>query len=238
MSLDRSRTFLALCQDAVSDLGITGGVIQSVTGNSSQELVRIVNWVARADLLIQNLWSDWNFLWTTDALTIASGADSFQTVKKFNDIDHLSLVLNPDLPGVSPFYPTWVEWDTFRVRWQNRVKTASPRPSNWTVDPAGKVWLSHYTTAATPAQISYWAAPVRMVNNNDTSPIPGIFDTIIVERAKIIYAQRENAVEILVGSTAEFTDQLDKLESSCLPAGRAARKSRNDRTTNHDGYVE
>lgn len=238
MSLDRSRTFLALCQDAVGDLGITGGVIQSVTGNSSQELVRIVNWVARADLLIQNLWSDWNFLWYTDTLTIPAGADTFQTTKAFNDIDHLSLVMNPDITGVSPSYPSWMEWDAFRVRWQNRVKTSNPRPTNWSVDPTGKIWLSHYATAAIPIQISYWVAPTRMVNNNDTSPIPGIFDTIIVERAKIIYAQRENAVEILVGSTAEFSDQLDKLESSCLPSARAARKSRNDRTTNFDGYVE
>lgn len=233
-----SRSFLALCQDAVSDLGIVGGVIQSVTGNTSQELVRMVNWVARADLYVQNLWSDWNFLWFRDSVTIAANADTFAVNNAFNDIDHLSLVINPNLTGISPSFPAWMDWEQFARTWQNKIKTPAPSPANWSIDPSGKIWLSHMTTAAVPASVAYWKQPVRMVNNTDTSPIPTIFDTIIVERAKTIYAQRENAIEILNGSTAEYMDTLDKLESSYLPSGRAARKSRNDRTTNPDAYVE
>lgn len=233
-----SRTFLALCQDVVADLGVVGGVIQAVTGNTSQELVRIVNWVARADLLIQNLWSDWNFLWVRDSVTIDANTDTFVVNNAFNDIDHLSLVLNPNVAGVSPTFPRWMDWNQFAMTWQNKIKTPSASPANWSIDPTGKIWLSHLTLAATPATVAYWKQPVRMVNNQDTSPIPTIFDTIIVERAKLIYAQRENAVEILTGSTAEYTDTLDKLESSYLPSGRAARKSRNDQTTNSDAYVE
>jgi hypothetical protein len=233
-----SRSFLALCQDVVADLGITGGVIQTVTANTSTELVRIVNWVARADILVQSLWSDWNFLWFKDVLTIGAGTDTFQTTKAFNDIDHRSLVFNPDITGVQPSYPVWMDWERFMVTWQNKIKTVNASPTCWSIDPSGKIWLSHLTLAALPAKLNYWTVPVRMVNGTDTSPIPTQYDTIIVERAKLLYAQRENAVEILTGSTAEYMDTLDKLESACLPNGRAARKSRNDSTTNPDGFVE
>lgn len=233
-----SRTFLALCNDVVSDLGVTGGVIQSVVGNTSIELVRIVGWVARADVLVQNLWSDWNFLWYKDSLTIPANVATFQTTLPFNDIDHLSLVLNPDLVGVNPSFPSWQPWPLFAAMWQNKIKTVNATPTCWSIDPSGKIWLSHITISSVTATLAYWKVPVRMTGNTDTSPIPTQFDTIIVERAKLLYAQRENAVEILTGSTAEYMDQLDKMESSCLPSGRATRKSQNDFTTNPDGFVE
>lgn len=236
--MQRSRPFLALCQDVVTDLGVTGGVIQSVIGNTSIELQRIVNWVARADVLIQSVWSDWNFLWFKDAITIAAGVDTFGVTYAFDDVDHLSLALNPDTTGTQTTYPNWMDWEYFAITWQNKPKTAVASPTNWSMDPSGTIWLSHYMLTSTPCFVAYWRVPVRMAANTDTSPIPAKFDSIIVERAKILYAERENAIEIMSGSSAEYTDTLDKLQSSCLPSGRAARKSRNDRTTNNDGFVE
>lgn len=238
-----SRPFIQLCRDVVTDLGVVGGVIQSVTGNTSIELQRIVNWVARADVLIQAMWSDWNFLYYTDSLNGAAGNDYITPTLAFDDIDRKSLVLYPDTQGPGPSYPSWIDWTRFQVMWQNRVKTAMQNPTNWTQDPAGKIWLSHQLlpispATSTPLNVSYWKAPVRMVNDQDISPIPTKFDSVIVERAKILYAQRENAPEILTGSSAEFGDLIEKMQSSCLPGGRAAFKSQNDWLTNPDGYVE
>lgn len=233
-----SRTFLQLCSDAVSDLGVAGGVIQSVTGVTEPQLQRVINWVARADILIQAMWSDWKFLWYQDAITIAAGVDTFATSFPFDDIDHRSLIFNPSSATISPSFPQWMEWETFSLTWQSRIKVVSQFPTNWSIDPSGKIWLSHITAAALPARISYWLIPKRMVANSDTSLIPSKFDTVIVERAKIIYAERMNAPEILSGSTAEYSDLIEKLESSYLPSQRATRKSRNDRTTNPNGFVE
>lgn len=237
-----SRTYLQLCQDVVSDLGVVGGVIQSVQGNTSIELQRIVNWVARADVLVQNMWSDWNFLYYIDSITGNSGDDFVTPNKTFDDMDRKSLVLYPDTQSPGPSYPQWLDWERFQVMYQNKPKLPMQSPAAFSQDPAGKIWLSHTLQPIAPAttvpmQLAYWLTPTRMVNDGDTSPIPNKFDTIIVERAKILYAQRENAPEILTGSSAEFADLLEKMESSCLPYGRAARKSANDWTTNPDGYV-
>lgn len=233
-----SRSFLALCQDVVADLGVTGGQISAVTGLTSIEQQRIVNWVARADLLIQQVWSDWKFLWVLDNVTLAQGADTINATYAFNDIDHRAMVFNAAQAGIAPQYPVWMEWEQFYFLYQSKVKGTQAYPTCWAVDPTGKIWFSHYASAALPVQLSYWKQPARMVNGTDTSPIPTGYDTVIVERAKMLYAQRENAPEILTGSSAEYDDLMDKLQSSFLPGGRAARKSRNDATTNNDGYVE
>lgn len=238
-----SRTFLALCQDVVSDLGVAGGVIQSVTGNTNIELQRIVNWVARADILIQAQWSDWNFLYFKDEIAVAANADFVTPNQSFDDIDRKSMCFYPDTQSPGPNYPQWMDWEKFQVAYQNRPKLPQQWPNSWSQDPSGKLWLSSTVTpiapaTTTPVQLCYWLNPVRMVNNNDTSLIPNKFDNAIVERAKILYAQRENAPEILTGSSAEFEDIYEKMMSSCLPSGRAAFKSRNDYTTNPDGYVE
>ena len=233
-----SRTFLQLCQNVVTDTGVAGSQIALTVGNTSNELSRIVGWVAAADILIQNVWSDWNFLWSMDAITIPANVDSFMASKLFNDIDRKSLVLNPDTSASGPSFPKWMDWQAFYFQWQCRTKTINATPTNWAVDPSGKIWLSHLTAGAVTAQLQYWLQPTRLVQPTDVSPIPTQYDRIIVERAKILYAQRENAPEILSGSSAEYIDALDKLESAYLPSGRAARKSRNDATTNPDGYVE
>jgi hypothetical protein len=233
-----SRPFLQLCQDVVTDIGIAGGQITTTVGNTNTELQRVVSWVARADIMIQKLWSDWTFLWYLDnAIAIPAGTDNFSTTYPFDDIDHKSMVVNAATAGANPSYPKWMDWAAFYLAYQTRVKTPAASPSNWAVDPAGNIWLSHITINPINVWLEYWLRPTRMIAVNDTSPIPSDFDMIIVERAKIMYAERENAPEILSGSTAEYTDTLDKLQSSCLPSGRAARKSRNDETTNPDGYV-
>ena len=46
--------------------------------------------------------------------------------------------------------------------------------------------------------------------------IPPRFHRIIVARAKMYYAENEDAPEILASSLAEFEDQLDKLEADQL----------------------
>lgn len=232
-----SRSFLTLCQAAVSDLGIAGGVLQSTQGLTSNELIRMCGWVARADIFVQNLWTDWNFLWFLDTgITVGAGLDYFTPSKTFNAVDQKSLVLNTGTTTTS--YPQWMDWEKFYFTYQTRPKTTSPAPTNWSIDPSGKCWLSHYAQAATPAALQYWLQPAYMTADNSVSPIPNSFDSIIVERAKIFYAERENAPEILTGSTAEYMDLKEKIESSCLPRQGAMRKSNNDYTTAPNGYVE
>lgn len=240
MTFPRSRSLLSLCKDVVSELGVAGGTIQSTAGLTSQELQRCVNWVIAADILIQSEWSDWNFLYFNDLgnITLAKGSQQIVTTNQFDDIDHESMVFNWGSQSPLPAYPKYMDWKHFSMVYLSRpIQTAATTPPNWSVDPSGQIWFSHFANVATAVRVAYWLPPVRMVNDTDTSAIPYKFDRCIVERAKMMYAQRENAPEILSGSTAEFGNLYEKLMSSCLPAGRAAFKSRNDHTTMPDGYV-
>jgi hypothetical protein len=237
MALLPSRTYLQLCQDMCSDLGITGGTMPSTQGITSQEQLRVANWIARADILIQQVWADWDFMYLTDSITGVAGNDYLVANNNFNAVDQKSMVYSPDVTGTNPQFPKYMDWRPFQNQFQDRPKMTQAIPTFWTLDPTKKIWLSHILLANAPFNLSYWKTPVRMASDTATSPIPQDFDTIIVERAKLLYAQRENAPEILSGSSAEYTDLLDKLQSAYLPNRKADRRSRNDDTTNPDGYV-
>lgn len=242
MAMPRSRSLLALCRDVVSELGVAGGFLQSTANLTSQELQRCVNWVIAADILIQTEWSDWNFLYYNDvgALTLNQGTNTLAaTTQPFDDVDRFSMVFWWESQSPLPAYPRWMDWKQFSQVYLSRpIQIAATAPPNWSVDPSGKIWFSHTANANIPVRLAYWTPPVRMANDNDTSPIPAKFDRVIVERAKMMYAQRENAPEILSGSSAEFANLFEKMESSLLPSGRAAFKSRNDASTMPDGYLD
>lgn len=234
-----SRTYLQLCQDAVRDIGITGGVLTTAVQSqlTSQEQIRMCAWVAYADIYVQSLWTDWNFLWFLDnTISVPIGQDFITPTQTPLDLDRENIVLNYQTS--TAYTPTWLDWPTFYRMWQIRPKTSALFPTNWSQDPSGKIWLSHLPSAVLPVALPYWRQPTQMVNNSDTSPIPTQFDRIIVERAKILYAEREDAGEILAGSNSEYMDLLDKLQAYALPMGYAARKSRNDRITIPQPHVE
>lgn len=237
-----SRTYLQLCQDIVSDLGIAGGTLGSVAGFLNQEQQRIVGWVARADLFVQQLWTDWKFLWMQDnGITGVAGQDFLTPVLPTNASsiarhDLRSLYSNPGTniaQGV-----TWMDWEKFYRVYQVRQKQAQQYPSSFSIDPSGKIWLSSILTANVTFGMQYWMFGKRLAADGDVSLVPTSFDNIICERAKIMYASRENAQEIMVGASAEYTDLLDKMQAFYLPTNLAGRTSRNDRTTIPQSYVE
>lgn len=237
-----SRRFLDLCKDVVSDLGISGGSINSVAGILNAEQLRVVNWVARADLFVQNLWVDWLFLWVADAAVQGQAASDILTpslptwARAIQTIEAGSLWMAPGTASARPIL--YMEWEQFRQAFGRKVKSTQSVPRAWTRQPDGKIVLSHNLTNAANFALDYHVIGKRMAGDNDTSPIPEAFDNIIVERAKIFYAERESAPEILSGSTAEYTDLLDKMQAVCLPDNTAGRRSRNNPLTTPQAYVE
>lgn len=237
-----SRTFLQLCQDVVSDLGVAGGILQSTTSGINQEQQRICNWVARADLLIQNLWTDWNFLWVQGSnLQVLAGANSLSitppawaaNIQSFNEE---SLWYQPGTNNAQVV--PWMPWADFYRAFLTQPLMSATCPSTFSVDPTNTIWFSQTLSNTSSFSIQYWGIGKRLSGDTATSPIPNNFDDIIVERAKILYAQRENAPEILTGSAAEYSDLLDKMQAYCLPRNRAGRTSQNNPTTAPTAYVE
>lgn len=237
-----SRTFLALCQDVVSDLGVAGGILQSTASGINQEQARICNWVARADLLIQNLWSDWNFLWVQGSgMQVLAGQNTLTITPptwaaNVQSVNEQTLWYQPATNNAQRI--PWMPWEDFYTSFMSQPLQTAACPSSFSVDPTNTIWFSQALTANALFGLQYWVVGKRLSGDTSTSPIPNNFDDLIVERAKILYAQRENAPEILTGSSAEYADLLDKMQAYCLPRNRAGRTSQNNRTTVPPAYVE
>lgn len=237
-----SRTYLALCKDIVADLGIAGGLLQSTQNLTNQEQVRICNWVARSDLYLQNLWTQWNFLWVQDnAVTCQAGTNVLTPTPPA----WAANIQTFDLTSLWYGYGTadaqkipWMPWGQFYKIYMVKPLSTQTVPTYFSVDPMGRLWLSNLLPVTTVFSMEYYVIGTAMTVDQSVSPIPNNFDTLIVERAKIIYAGRENAQEIMTSATAEYSDQLDKMQAYCLPANLGGRTLRNDSTTIPASYVE
>ena len=215
-----TRPYIELCRDLVAELGVAGGSGPASVEDQRGELKNIVRWVAESDVYVQNLWTDWNFLWTFNTGNfLLPGASTIPTIVDFNHPVENGLVLFSDTP--SPHRPKWMEWDDFRMAYGASPVQSQVRPSAWTQRPDGLLVLSQRTMAAeTHWTIEYHRTPARMMINTDISPLPIQFERIILARAAIMYGTREDAPELISGYGAEYADTLSKLEGSCLPNQR------------------
>ncbi len=229
-------TYLQLCQDLARDIGIPGTGPSSVTANDlSEEEIAVVRYIKNADTDIQRRWFNWNFLWseatltpTASVSTLTSPADlgnwkldSFVWSKTTNDYQELD----------------YVDWDEYKIVYKLGV-VDSGTPEIFSVKPDNVIDV--YPTPADTTAISaeYWKTPTILAADADLSDIPARFHKIIIARAKIYYAENEDAPEILSGALAEFEDLLDKLESDQLPGQKNRRFSRVQDLFNYAVTVE
>ena len=79
--------------------------------------------------------------------------------------------------------------------------------------------------AATTLTAEYWKTATTLSATTDTPVIPARFQRIIICRAKIYYAEQNDAPEVMGSSLSEFQDLLGKLEADQLPSQRDRRFS-------------
>ena len=219
-------TFLELCQTVRQEVGVSGTGPTTVLSQAGQLKV-IVDFVAASDFEIQVLWEDWDFLWAQYSSTLATGVKE-PVLQKPTDLgtwDTRSFYLNyttDDSTHLTPF--SYVDWRTdFRQGTQTNMV-----PSYAVVQPDQNIFVDPPPDGAFTITADYWKTPTLMAANATVSPIPVQFHRIIVARAKTMWAEREEAPDILISASAEYADILDKLESSQLPAQKARRLASND----------
>jgi hypothetical protein len=229
-------TYLQLCQDLARDIGIPGTGPSSVTANDlSEEEIAVVRYIKNADTDIQRRWFNWNFLWseatltpTASVSTLTSPADlgnwkldSFVWSKTTNDYQELE----------------YVDWDEYKIVYKLGV-VDSGTPEIFSVKPDNVIDVYPTPEDTTAISAEYWKTPTILAADADLSDIPARFHKIIIARAKIYYAENEDAPEILSGALAEFEDLLDKLESDQLPGQKNRRFSRVQDLFNYAVTVE
>tara|TARA_Y100001951_G_C11265867_1_gene255475 strand:- start:562 stop:1248 length:687 start_codon:yes stop_codon:yes gene_type:complete len=214
-------TFLELCQTVRQEVGISGTGPSTVVGQEGQLKV-IVDFVAEADYQIQALWHDWNFLWAQYSSTLSTGTRAPATTKPTDlgnwDMRSFYLDYTTD-DSISLSTLSYVEW---RADFRQGVAT-NDSPTYVVVQPDSSLIVDPPPDKAYTITADYWKTPTKMTANTDESVIPSQYHRIIVARAKTMWAEREEAPEILLGSSAEYQDLLDKLESQSLPGQRIRR---------------
>jgi hypothetical protein len=218
--------FLELAQTVRQEVGISGTGPSTVVGQEGQLKV-IVDFVAEADYQIQSLWHDWDFLWSQYSSTLSTGTREPAVGKPtdFSNWDMRSFYLDytsDDSTNLAPL--SYVDW---RADYRQGTATNST-PTYVVIQPDNNAIVDPPPDKAYTITADYWKTPTRMTANTDESAIPTQYHRIIVARAKSFWAEREEAPEILVASSAEYQDLLDKLESQSLPGQRARRFGNDD----------
>ena len=217
-------TYLVLCQNMARDIGIPGTGPDDVTSTSlSEEENAVVRHVKQADVDIQSRWFNWDFLWTEVTLTPTADVSTLTSPTNLGNWNIDSFVL---AKGTNSYQELeYMDWYDYNLEYKLGVIT-SDSPEVFSVKPDNVIDLYPTPKDATTIGASYWKTPTEMSVDGSESSIPSRFHKIITSRAKIYYAESEDAPEILAGALAEFEDLLDKLEADQLSGQKSRRFSR------------
>jgi hypothetical protein len=223
-------SYLILCQNMARDIGIPGTGPSSVTSSTlSEEENAVVRYVKQANLDIQSRWFNWDFLWTEATLTPSVGVSTLTSPTDLGNWKLDSFVFSKATNNYQEL--EYVVWDDYSIEYKRGV-VDSATPELFSIKPDNVIDLYPTPDATTTISASYWKTPTELVYDGDESLIPARFHKIITSRAKIYYAENEDAPEILSGALAEFEDLLDKLEADQLPGQKNRRFSRAQDITN------
>ena len=224
-------TYLVLCQDMARDVGIPGTGPSAVDASTlSEEENAVVRYIAQADQDIQSRWSDWDFLWSTATMTTITSTATLASTNTSpggfpTDLGNWklgSVVWDPTSESYQIL--EYEPWNEYRENYKYGT-VDSDIPEVFSVHPDNTLDFYPTPSSATTVEAEYWATPTVLAADADVSAIPPRFHKIIIARAKMYYAENEDAPEIMAGSLAEFEDLLDKLEADQLPGQKNRRFS-------------
>lgn len=211
-------TFLELVAELHSEVGAAGAPPTTVL-NQRGEAKRLVNWVKKANRLIQLQWENWKFLRVAldQALTPEIATLNKPANLKMWDYDTFFLT---EVGSTEKFQLDVVEYEDVK---QEILDTRPGLPSRVIVMPDNSLVFEQPPDAAHQLTCDYYKNPVDLEANSDVSVIPAGFHDAILGRAEMLYAFHEGAPEIQEQGETLFADTLSHLEASQLPNKRNSR---------------
>lgn len=204
-------TFLELAQALRRECGESGSGPTTVSGQAGV-YERLVNWIKQADMLIQNKWRNWNFLWNTGSVSVVLGTQDYAGPSDIGWYDLDTFALDGNEIEVIPYARYRDSADRFTTM------TAS-QPLYVVVLPNKQLRMVPTPDTSYTLTFDYFKAPTRLSANADESAIPSQFHDIIVARAMILYGNSENAPEIRQQGMEAYAENIMRLEASELPEG-------------------
>jgi hypothetical protein len=205
-------TYLELVQQLHDEVGAAGTSPQAVTGVTG-EAARLVNWIRRADSLIQLKYVNWKFLRQQYSVaTVASTATAAKPATlRYWDFKTFKIIL-PGETDKNPFGA--VEYDKVK---SSILDTTENTPFRAIVMPDNSLLFESVPDAAYTIEADYYEKPTLLAANADVSSIPEEYHDIIIGRAMILYANFESAPEIKDQGEEIYVEQLALLENDQLP---------------------
>ena len=212
-------TFLELTNKLAQECGASAGNLSTVIGNTGNAGM-YVKFIADADLEVQGLWFDWDFLhigtWSVNTVV---GTAAVAAPSDLGVWDEDSFYLNSALTSNQKLTP--MDYKNWRTNYRQGVQT-NQKPDNIVILPDQSLKLHSPPDAVYALTADYWKRPTKMTADDSTSPIPEEYERIIIARGKIFYGEKYAAGEVLQAGQIEFDYLLDKLEAKYLSnqAGR------------------
>ena len=214
-------TYLELCQDMAREVGIPGTGPSTVTPTAEDE-ADVVRYIKDANTDISSMWFNWDFLWGEHSTTTVASTSTITSPSDLAQWNIDSVVYAPTSENWQPL--TYVGWREYREDYKyGTIDTGVPE--FFSVKPANVIDLYPTPNAATTLTAEYWKTPTTLSASSDLPPIPTRFQRIIICRAKVYYAEQNDAAEVMGSSISEFNDLLGKLEADQLPSQRDRRFS-------------
>jgi hypothetical protein len=217
-----------LCQEFVAQFGLSGGTGPTTVANQTGELGNVVRWIRDADLYVNNLWEDWRFLWVAYAGTLSAG--SF--VPSVPNTPSGVRVRRWNTKSVKVRLATDTSWSRLTyMPHQHFLQTFDPdvevsaAPTAFTVLPDNSLQFNCPADQAYLVKGEFWRSPRALAADTDVPLMPEEYHRLILVRALVFYADREDAPELVSGALSEYPDLLEKLEASQLDGQRLRRAS-------------
>lgn len=202
--------FGELIQAAWREFGYQGVGPSNPTSTVLKER-RAIDWVQQAHADIQKLWHDWDFLWAEGQFSAVADQRDYTKPTAVNFYEEDTFRIGDDkLQPVS-----FIDYRRDRSVYDSDV---TGRPEAFVILPNRSVRFLPTPDQAYTIDYEYYRTPLVLSGTSDSPLIPLQFHDVIIWRAKMLFAQFEDAPAELQNAAQLYSEALTRLQAAQLPA--------------------
>lgn len=212
--------YLQLCQELAEDVGVAGasaGTVPTTVVGQTGELRRIARWVRNAWLKLQGA-DLWPWMWEETTVVIAAGGNVTATgiPEKLWDKE----LAHHFGSGNAPFWMEYLPWGEFKQQYGADYLANNRTPTVWTIRRDNAFVVNAIPTADFTIHVERWGLPQTLVGDTDTPGAPEHTHQLIVQMAKVLYANHDEAGAMRQTAQVEVDDLMMQFHRLLQPSMR------------------
>lgn len=204
-------TYKELCERFVLEMSVNGGRGFTSVTDLNVKFAKAANYIKLANTALCTLHLDWKFLWQSYSQALTVGSRVIPAPAGGVKVRHWvrnSFWLNRGTASQTRLkYVPFEDWDS------QPLYANSRKPTTFTVLPDNSIQVNTLPDSAYTLTASFYKRHTEFAQDDDVSPIPEEYHRIILLRAKLLYAEMEDAPEITNGSLAEYSELIEVLQN-------------------------